>query len=191
MIKKIFQNLLCELKLVDFVNIKTFQLASWVEEKSKEIDLLRKYIETNDKNILRNLVNSGAVLKVNKAHNIITTVGRAEIAKSLTNGRVTAPIINYGALGTVASPSPSNSSTQLGNEVFRKVPASQSNDNNIAYIDFFFAAADCSGTFTEFGNFIDGTATANSGKLFSYIATGGWAKTTAQSLFVSCQYNIN
>lgn len=191
MIKNFIKNLLCELKLVDFVNIKTFNLASWVKEESEEINLLRKYIKTNDKTILNYLIDCGAVLKINKEHNLITTVGRTEIAKGLTNGRATAPIINYGALGTAASPTPSNSSTQLGTEVYRKVPASQSNDNNIAYVDFFYAAADCNGTYTEFGNFIDGTASANSGSLFSYIATGGWAKTSAQSLFVSCQYTIN
>jgi hypothetical protein len=123
-------------------------------------------------------------------HNIVVTRGRSVLAELLSGGTTYTGEINYGALGTAVSPTPTNSSTQLGTEVFRKFVASQTFEDNVCYIDFFFTAGDCNGTYTEWGNFIDGGAGANSGRLFSYIATGGWTKTNAESLFVSCQYEI-
>ncbi len=99
--------------------------------------------------------------------------------------------INYGALGS-SSTAVSNADTQLGTEVFRKLYASHTTDgNNVAYVDFFYAATDTSGTYNEFGNVIDGTASANTGRLFSHILTGGWVKSPLQSMFISCQYTIN
>jgi hypothetical protein len=123
-------------------------------------------------------------------HNIIVTVGRAILAGLLAGDATYTGEINYGALGTAVSPVPANSDTELGNEVFRKIVASQSFENNVCYADFFYTAGDTDGTFTEFGNFIDGTASADSGQLFSHIATGGWSKTSSESLFVSCKYEI-
>lgn len=190
-IKKIAITIAAELKLVKAVNIKKFSLAAWVREDGPEVAKLREYIRTGKHAIIHELKRAGAVLSIYECHNLITTAGRTEIAKTLANQRATVAQINYGALGTVVSPNPTNASTQLGTEAFRKVPASQSIAANIAYVDFFFAAADCNGTYTEFGNFIDGAAGANTGSLFSYFSTGGWVKSNAQSLFVSCQYTIN
>ena len=124
-------------------------------------------------------------------HNIVVNAGRTVLARLLTGDTTYSGEINYGALGTGASPSPDNADTKLDNEVFRKIPASVAYDGNIAYIDFFYSASDTNGTYTEFGNFIDGTATADTGQLFSYIATGGWTKSSSESLFVSCKYTIS
>lgn len=123
-------------------------------------------------------------------HNIIVTVGRAVLAELLSGGTTYTGEINYGALGTAVAPVPADSDTQLGTEVFRKLVASQTFEDNVAYIDFFYTTGDCNGTYTEFGNFIDGTASADSGQLFSYIATGDWVKSASESLFVSCEYTI-
>lgn len=123
-------------------------------------------------------------------HNIIVTVGRAVLAERLAGGTTYSGEINYGALGTGVAPSPANGDTTLDTEAFRKLAASQTFSDNIAYVDFFYTASDTSGTFTEFGNFIDGLAGVDTGQLFSYIATGGWVKSGSESLFVSCQYTI-
>jgi hypothetical protein len=123
-------------------------------------------------------------------HNIIVTAGFNVLARLLAGDTTYSGEINYGALGTKVSPVPVLGDTTLGTEAYRKLVASQSADTNIAYIDFFYAAGDCNGTYTEFGNFIDGTAAADSGQLFSYIATGGWVKTALESLFVSCEYTL-
>jgi len=124
-------------------------------------------------------------------HNIIVTVGRSVLAQLLAGETTYSGEINYGALGTEVAPVPANSDTQLGTEVFRKLVASQSYEDNVCYLDFFYTAGDCDGTYTEFGNFIDGEAGADTGQLFSYIATGGWVKSNTESLFISCEYTIS
>lgn len=174
------------------VNIRKFTLAGWVEENSHWIDLLRQAIATGDQMIYKYLREKGVLLgEIWEKHNLVTTAGRNVLARRLAGNTTYTGAINYGALGTQVSPSPVNGSTQLGTEVYRKLNSSATYSSNIAYVDFFYAATDTNGTYTEFGNFIDGTGTANSGQLFSYIATGGWVKSSVQSLFVSCQYTIN
>ena len=67
------------------------------------------------------------------------------------------------------------------------MPAGASTD-----FDFFFSQLDTSGTYEEFGMFIDGDASADSGQLFNHALTGGWAKTNAEAIMtVSAQININ
>ena len=173
------------------INIRRFTLAGWVEEKSHWVDLLRQAILNGDKMIYQYLREKGALLDMSEMHNIVVTAGRNVLARRVAGNTTYTGAINYGALGTQASPSPTNGSTQLGTEVYRKLVSSQTFSSNVAYIDFFYAATDTNGTYTEFGNFIDGASGANTGQLFSYIATGGWVKSSAQSLFVSCQYTIN
>ncbi len=174
------------------VNIRKFTLAGWVKEGSKYLDLLRQAIRNNDKLIYKYLREKGVLLgEVWEKHNIVVTAGRNVLARRLAGNTTYTGAINYGALGTQASPSIVNGATQLGTETYRKLNSSATYSSNIAYIDFFYASTDTSGTFTEFGNFIDGSAGANTGQLFSYIATGGWVKSSVQSLFVSCQYTIN
>lgn len=172
-------------------NIDTFVLAEWVKEAGKEVAMLREYVKTGKKKILSQLKKSGALISSSHKHNLITTAGRSVLARRLAGNTTYTAAINYGLLGTQVSPVPSNSSTQLGTEVFRKLASSLAYDNNLAYVDFFYTAGDTNGTYTEFGNVIDGTASANTGQLFSYIATGGWVKSSAQSLFVSCKYTIS
>lgn len=122
--------------------------------------------------------------------NLITTVGRSVLAQRLANTTTYSGIINYGALGS-SSTAVANSDTQLGTEVFRKVVASASFSTNTAFIDFFYTKADTNGTYNEFGTFIDGTGTVNSGQIFTHALTGGWVKTSSESMTVSCQYTIN
>lgn len=175
-------------------NIQALTMAKWVTKGSKWVDLARLYARTGNRAILALLKLSGAVLEVSAKHNLIVTRGRAVLAELLAGGTTYTGEINYGALGTGVSPVPANASTQLDTEIYRNQPASQTFDNNIAYIDFFYDATEVPGvplTITEFGNFIDGAAGANTGRLWSYIATGGWSKTSTTSLFVSCKYTIS
>lgn len=123
-------------------------------------------------------------------HNLVATVGRSVIAQRLANVTTYTGVINYGALGS-STTAPANGDTQLGTEVFRKVVASSSYTSNVAFVDFFYSKADTSGTYQEFGTFIDGTGSANSGKLFTHALTGGWTKSSSESMTVSCQYTIS
>lgn len=122
-------------------------------------------------------------------HNLIPTVGRDVFARLLCGDTTYSGEINYGAIGNGATPAFTNASTKLVGEAYRLAPASQVNDNNIAYIDWFIAAGDLAdGTYTEWGSFIDGTAAADSGRAFSLSA-----KTLVKSgsMFIAAKYTIS
>jgi hypothetical protein len=76
--------------------------------------------------------------------------------------------INYGAIGT-GSTAVTVTDTQLATESARTTVAySQDVSNSEARIQFYFPNASLSNTtYREFGTFIDGSGTANSGQLFN------------------------
>jgi hypothetical protein len=172
-------------------NFDFFNLPANITQDSPILNRLREYIRTKDAAILEELKAAGIVQRHPTAHNLITTIGRNVLARLLAGDATYSGQINYGCLGT-SSTTPNNNDTQLGTEVFRKLFASHTTDgNNVAYVDFFYAATDTNGTYLEFGNVVDGTASANTGRLFSHILTGGWVKTNLQSMFISCQYTLS
>lgn len=122
--------------------------------------------------------------------NKIAEAGRAAVIGRLVNITTYTGIINYGTLGT-SSTAFSNSQTQLVAEVFRKTAASSSQTTKTGFIDFFYSKADTNGTYQEFGTAIDGTASANTGQLFTRMLTGGWTKSASESMTVACQYDLN
>jgi hypothetical protein len=130
------------------------------------------------------------ILEEKQVKNLVATVGRSVIAQRLANTTTYTGIINYGVLGS-SSTAVTNADTQLGTEVFRKVVASASFTTNAAFMDFFYSKADTNGTYNEFGTFIDGSAGANTGQLFTHVLTGGWVKSSSVSMTISCQYTFN
>jgi len=118
---------------------------------------------------LRDVV-TGAV-RVLEYENLIPTVGRQQIAKALSGGTSTAAEIkiNYTSLGSGLT-APANGDTQLQTEVFRKLVASGTFSSNQLFITAFYTAAEAVGTHKEAGLHINGTASANSGILFSRVA---------------------
>ena len=121
--------------------------------------------------------------------NLIPTVGRSVLAQRLANTTTYTGIINKVALGT-GNTAPANGDTQLGTETYRNNAASLTYADNIAYITGFFTATEVSGTFAEAGLFIDGTASANTGQLFSRVLVAV-TKTTLQTLTIDWQLTIS
>ena len=179
--------------LKNFVNIRQFTLAPGVKENGPEIAAIRKYVKNKNYSEIEEYIISGKIIEMSEKHNIIVNSGLEEYAKSNSGERATAPAITYGILCVSPSPTPVPASVISDiTEGFRKLASSRSHDGNISYIDFFFAAADCNGTYPRFANVIDGSSTPNSGILHSYVDNiPVWTKTTAQSLFVSCEYHYN
>ncbi len=172
-------------------NFDFFNLRGDITEDSPVLDKIRSALKYGQTHLLRELEDAGIIERHLAAHNLVTTVGRNVLARLLAGDATYSGQINYGALGS-SSTAVANSDTQLGTEVYRKLFASHTTDgNNIAYIDFFYAASDTNGTYNEWGSFIDGTASANTGRLFSHILTGGWVKTNLQSMFIASQYTIS
>jgi hypothetical protein len=122
--------------------------------------------------------------------NLVPLVGRALIAQRIAGTLTYTGTINYGALGS-GSTAPASGDVKLGTEVFRKVPAVQSVSSNVASIQFFFTKADTNGTYQEWGTFIDGTASADSGQMFSHLLTGGWVKSASETMTVLSTYTIS
>lgn len=113
---------------------------------------------------------TGKVKRVKKFHNLLPTVGRALIAAHLGNASPSPSsiLVNYSSVGT-SSTAAANGDTALVAETARTVVASRTSASNIAYITGFYGATDVSGTLREAGLWINGTATANSGTLFSRV----------------------
>lgn len=116
-----------------------------------------------------------------------TNTGKNLIVKRLISTNTYSLNINYGAIGTSAT-AVAASDTQLGAESARTVVSlAQASAVNLASIQFFFPDANLTnGTYREFGTFVDGTASANTGQIFNhalfssaYIKAGG-TDTTVQ-----------
>lgn len=121
--------------------------------------------------------------------NITTTVGRAVLAKRLAGINTYSGNVSHTALGTSAT-APSVADTQLGTETYRKALSSGTSSNNISYLETFFTAAEVNGTFEEYGNFIDGSGSANSGQLFNRF-TQTVAKSNVETLNVQSIITLN
>lgn len=164
-------------------------LAPWVERGSKVISEIREALKTGNQAVIDTLKASGVILDVKHVHNIIPTTGRSVLARLIAGDTTYSGEVDYGALGSSASPAFGNASTQLGTEVYRSQADSQAFDDNVAYIDWFIAAGDVADqTFEEFGAFIDGTGSANTGQAWSLLKTGGWVK--SGSMFISGKYTF-
>lgn len=125
--------------------------------------------------------------EVMEFENIIPTVGRTLLANNLTATSPTNnPRINYTALGT-GTTTPANGNTQLATETYRKQVSSETNADNVAYVTAFYTATEVTGTFYEHGLFCNGSASANSGVLFSRVllnAPTGITKSATESLTI-------
>ena len=124
--------------------------------------------------------------------NLLPTAGRTVIARWLSGDNTISADdgCNYCSLGT-SSTAPANSDTQLGTESYRKATSSATYSSNVAYISVFYTATETTGTFQECGVHIGGTASANTGQLFSRFLTGGLTKTSTETLTVESTITIN
>jgi len=128
--------------------------------------------------------------KEQKFRNLVVSVGRQCFTGRLIGETTYTGIINYGALGT-SSTAVLDAQTTLVAEVKRKAVASRTRAVNSATVRFFYSKSDTSGTYQEFGTFIDGTSTINTGQMFNRVLTGGWAKSASESLTVTVQFDLN
>lgn len=101
-----------------------------------------------------------------------TNTGKSLILQRLGSTNTYTANINYGALGTSAT-TPAVTDTQLGSEQARAILSLASIASNVLTLQFFFSdAALSNNTYQEFGTFVDGSASANSGQIFNHILFG-------------------
>lgn len=121
--------------------------------------------------------------------NVTTVEGRNVFARLLANDNTYSGNVSHTALGTSNSAA-STGDTALGAETYRKAISSATALNNVAYLETFFTAAEVNGTFEEYGNFIDGSGTADSGQLFNRF-TQTVIKSAIETLNVQSIITIN
>lgn len=114
--------------------------------------------------------------------NVTCTVGRAAIADVVAGVGTYTGVANYCAVGT-GTAAASEANTQLATETFRKLTSTGVNASNIIIIETFFEPGEATATLEEYGYFIDGTASANSGQLLNRF-TQTTTKTAIESLNV-------
>lgn len=131
----------------------------------------------------------GNIVEVKEYDNLVVTASKAGFAGRLNNETSFTGVINYGAVGTSTS-TPASGDTTLGTELARVVVSSNSRASNVATIEFYYSPTEANGTLTEFGAFIDGTATANSGTLFDRV-TIAVTKTSLNSLTISLVITVS
>lgn len=116
--------------------------------------------------------------------NLVVDRGCETLAAFLAGETTYTGGINYGALGS-GSTAVAAGNTTLATEVFRKTYASRGRSSKSTTIDYYFSKSDTNGTYNEFGCFVAGTATANSGQLYNRLLTGGWTKSASEAMTVS------
>lgn len=129
--------------------------------------------------------------KVNElvVENITTTVGRAVLAQRLGGDTTYTGTVNYTALGSDNTAAAVGDAT-LGTEVYRKALSSGTDLSNVTYLETFFTATETSGTYEEYGMFIDGTGSADTGQLFNRFVTS-ITKSVTETLNVQSVITFN
>lgn len=131
----------------------------------------------------------GELLRTYRQHNIIATVGLDVLAAILTADYGDTGAINVMALGTGTTPV-TEDDTELETEVYRNPKASSTHSNGVAILTAFFTESEVDGSFTEFGNFIDGDFnTPDDGILWSHVIVD-WEKSNMETLTVQCTYDF-
>lgn len=131
----------------------------------------------------------GELKQIDKHKNVICNNGFNAVCRRLTGDTTYTGTINKMLLGT-GSDTPVSTDTQLASEAYRNATASATASGNIAYLTAYYTENECNGTYTEFGNVIDGADGANTGQLWSYISGLSWVKTNLVVLVVSCKYTF-
>jgi hypothetical protein len=121
-------------------------------------------------------------------YNLTTLVGRGSLTGVLAGDGTSSGTVNFTALGT-STTAPAEGQTQLGAEVYRKGLSVGQSLNNQAILRTFFNPLEVTGTFEEYGNFIDGNITANSGVMFNRFI-GQQVKSSIEALIVINQITL-
>lgn len=130
----------------------------------------------------------GKVISKKVYKNLLANAGMSEICKILGNLK-SSNGINYGALG-IGTSTPLASDTKLEDEGFRKEFGASSNDGNEIVISFYFNKTEAIGSWTEYGTFVNGNSSADSGYLFSHMLID-ITKDSSNGLIINSTYALS
>lgn len=140
----------------------------------------------------RDLCVLGELKREESFNNIICNAGINAHIRRLAHDTTFTGRITHMALGTGVVPTgmPNGAETTLYGEHYRNTTASFTTSGNRALLTAFFTESETSGTFTNFGNFIDGAATANTGQLWTLVRVA-WTKTLTEAIVVDIEYTFS
>ncbi|RME52933.1 hypothetical protein D6783_03340 [Candidatus Woesearchaeota archaeon] len=114
----------------------------------------------------------GRAVRVHSYTNVITTAGRQKVNEALA-GSISAASeakINYEELGTgTTTPAASDTGLETPDASTRQTISSLGVSGSQLNITSFWSAGSATGTWKEYGCFINGTSTSNSGTLFAHV----------------------
>lgn len=162
----------------------------------KELFLKDRFGITGKVRVIVTDSKTGEVKRVGEWSNnlVMNTTGRGiqMLMERLSGSTTYTGIINYGGIGTSAT-APATSDTQLTAETARTTTATATISANVLTCKFFFADANlANGTYREFGTFVDGTSSANSGRLFNHALFGtAHTKATGEDTTVQVDFTFS
>ena len=130
----------------------------------------------------------GSLVEEKVQYNKVVNVSRNGFAALLNAETAFTGIVNYGAVGTGAN-APTDADTTLQTEIGRVAVSSRSRAANVTTLSFEYPPTVGNGTLKEFGAYIDGTATVNSGSLFDRVNIDV-NKTSSTTLIIDLVINI-
>lgn len=183
------------------MNVHGKQLIRIYEHKNQLADIMEKQImqaiKNRDKLRYRELIAEFKrmfLVEEISVQNKVVLAGRSIIANRLGGTNDYTLNITHGALGT-STTTPADGDTTLGAEIYREAYAdadvSQASDG-IVIMSFFYSKSSFeNANVNEFGTVIDGTASADTGELFSHVVFSSTIdKTLQKSITVDAQYTI-
>jgi len=156
--------------------------------RNKVINLIVKK-GWRDRKFLMDYYHLGRLKETQMHTNIICNAGFEAICKRLAGTLTYTGEITKMALGTGTAVA-AVTDIKLVTETYRNTTASGVGASNVAYLTAYYTEAECNGTYTEFGNFIDGAAGADTGQLWSRITGITWVKDAVTVLVVDCKYTF-
>ncbi len=125
-----------------------------------------------------------------ESKNVVCNAGFAVIGGIFLGSYGGAGEVTHAALGS-SSAAVAASDTTLTTEVYRNTVFSGAVEDNVTYLTAFYTEAETSGTYEEFGFFIDGAAGADTGEMWNHYLTGGWVKTGSDALVVDGKFTFS
>lgn len=123
--------------------------------------------------------------------NLTTTAGREWLCKVICNTSTqTNDYVTHFAIGTDTTPA-AEGDTTLGSESFRKSVSSAAESSNTANISTFIGASEANFAWEEWGHFVDGTATTDSGVLFSHYIDSTINKSSPDTVTVDSVFTLS
>ena len=184
-------NLLLPQQGLGLTGIHTFRVYRPLTRQDESLldELEKYYSEGRGKEFIEKC--GHMLTKIITRKNLTTTAGREWLAQVMCNTQSTTNnYLNYFAIGDDATAATAGD-TALGNEIFRKEVSSSADDSNTANISTFIAANEANDDWEEWGHFVDGTASTDSGTLFSHYIDSTISKSSPDTVTVDSVYTLS